>query len=86
MYEVDCKELKKLMIDHDIATTAAFAKVTGVNRDTLSKILDGKLFPTYHVIAGIAKAMKMDSQQIGSIFFKTKVAQDETNIKEEISC
>jgi DNA-binding XRE family transcriptional regulator len=78
MYEVDCKELKKLMIDHDIATNTAFAELTGVNRDTIAKILDGKLFPTYKVIADIAKAMKMDSQQIGSIFFKQKVTQDET--------
>lgn len=78
MYEVDCKELKKLMIDHDIATNTAFAELTGVDRNTLAKMLDGKLFPTYKVITDIAKAMNMDSQQIGSIFFKQKVTSHET--------
>lgn len=73
MFEVDCKELKKLMIDHDIANNTAFAEKAGVDRNTLAKILDGKIFPTYRIISGIAKALEMDSQQIGSIFFKRKV-------------
>lgn len=73
MFEVDCKELKKLMIDHDIANNTAFAEKAGVDRNTLAKILDGKILPTYRIISGIAKALKMDSQQIGSIFFKQKV-------------
>lgn len=73
MFEVDSKELKKLMIDHDIANNIAFAEKTGIDRNTIAKILDGKMLPTYRVITGIAKALSMDSQQIGSIFFKRKV-------------
>lgn len=78
MYEVDCKELKKLMIDHDIDNNTVFAEKTGVDRCTIAKILDGKILPTYRVIESIAKVLKMDSQQIGSIFFKQKVTPNET--------
>jgi len=78
MYEVDCKELRKLMIDHDIDSIVTFAEKTGIDRGTIAKVLDGKMLPTYRVIESLAKVFKMDSQQIGSIFFKQKVTQDET--------
>ena len=83
MYEVDCKELKKLMIDHDIENNTIFAEKTGVDRNTIARIFDGKILPTYRVIESIAKVLKMDSQQIGSIFFKQKVTQYETAEKGE---
>lgn len=73
MYEVDCKELKKLMIDHDISGNTELSRRSGVNRDTITKIFDGKVFPTSKVIINIANALSMDSEQIGSIFFKIKV-------------
>lgn len=80
MFEVDCKELKKLMIDHDIENNTIFSEMTGIDRGTIAKLLDGKVLPTYRVIESIAKALKMDSQQIGSIFFKLKVTPNETNV------
>lgn len=74
MYEVDSKELKKLMIDHDIESISILSEKTGIDRNTIAKILDGKVLPTYRVIERIAKLLQMDSQQIGSIFFKQKVS------------
>lgn len=78
MYEVDCKELRKLMVDHDIDSITTLSEKSGIDRGTIAKTLDGKIQPTYRVIVSFAKVFEMDSQQIGSIFFKQKVSHNET--------
>lgn len=41
MYKVDTKALQKAMIDLDIKTIEQLSEITGVNRNTLSDIING---------------------------------------------
>ena len=73
-YSVDVVELRKAMIDAKIDTIAALSEKSGVNRNTIGDILNGKIRPSGTVIEKIAKALSLDGAQIGRIFFKEELA------------
>ena len=73
-YEVDTIELKKLMIENGIETLEGLKAATNINRNTLSEVINGKAYPSSMVMVQIGKALKMSSSQMGSIFFKPKLA------------
>ena len=54
MYKVDTKKLQKAMIDADIKTIEQLSELTGVNRNTLSDIINGKIFPSSMVMSKLA--------------------------------
>lgn len=76
MYEVDTKELKHIMIDADVATITELADKTGVNRNTLSGILNGSEYPSSMVMHKIMSALGLAPEQAGKIFFAEKLASD----------
>ena len=49
-YRTDVKELKKLMVECDIDTITELAEVSGVDRNTLSKILNEDAQPSAKVM------------------------------------
>lgn len=74
MYKVDTKELQKAMIDADIKTIEQLSELTGVNRNTLSDIINGKIFPSSMVMSKLAYCLKLTSEDAGRIFFAPKLA------------
>jgi len=74
MYQVDTRELRKKMIDADIATIAGLAEASGVDRNTIGAILSEKARPSSAVIDKIAEALGMEGEDIGRIFFATELS------------
>lgn len=68
-YKTDVKELKKLMVEKNVDTITELSARTGVGRDTLSKVLSGKINPSFEVMAKIASSLDMSSEKAGEIFF-----------------
>ncbi|MBQ6455679.1 MAG: helix-turn-helix transcriptional regulator [Mogibacterium sp.] len=73
-YTVDTTELKKAMINAGINTTVELSERSGVNRNTVGGILNGEIRPSSAVIEKIARALSLDGQDIGRIFFKAQLA------------
>lgn len=76
MYKVDTKELQKAMIDADIKTIEQLSELTGVNRNTLSDIVNGKIFPSSMVMSKLAYCLNLTGEDAGRIFFASKLALD----------
>lgn len=73
-YAVDTAELKKAMINAGINTAVELSEKSGVNRNTVGGILNGDIRPSSAVIEKIAKALSLDGNDIGRIFFKLQLA------------
>ncbi len=74
MYVVDVKKIKKLMVDHEIETVEALSDRTGVNRNTLADVLNGKSYPSSMVMTKIGEALNIAAEDMGGIFFAQKVS------------
>jgi transcriptional regulator with XRE-family HTH domain len=74
VYFVDVKVIKKLMVDHGIDTVEELSEKTGVNRNTLSKVLNGKAYPSSLVMQKIGEALEIPARDMGRIFFAQKVS------------
>lgn len=72
-YITDVSELKKRMIDKDIGTIVELSDMTGVNRNTLGLIFNGKVQPTAPVMKKLISVLGLDSDKAGEIFFKQKL-------------
>ena len=73
-YTVDVIELRKAMAEAQLNTIADLSEKSGVNRNTVSDILNGKIRPSGTVIERIAGALSLDGEGIGRIFFKAELA------------
>jgi len=73
-YFVDTNRLKKRMIDCKIETVFELSERTGINRNTLSSILDGKSKPSTASIEKIMTALSISPEDAGTVFFKKKLA------------
>lgn len=73
-YTVDAAELRKAMIDAQINTVVELSEQSGVNRNTIGDILNGKIRPSGTVIEKISSTLSLDSERIGRIFFKIEFA------------
>lgn len=74
MYQVDTKELQKAMIDAGIRTIEQLSDVTGVNRNTLADVVNGRAFPSSMVMAKLTHHLNLSSEHAGRIFFASKLA------------
>ncbi len=74
MYTVDTKELRKCMIGAGYNTIGSLAEASGVNRNTIGKLLNSELKPSTDVIERIAFALKMDGLEVGKIFFANELS------------
>lgn len=73
-YCVDTQELRKAMIDANLPTAVSLAEASGVDRNTIGLILNGKSKPSASVIEKLARALVLDGEGIGRIFFSKKLA------------
>ena len=74
IYTVDSAALRKAMIDNNMLTIDTLSNESGVNRNTISAILDNKSRPSSSVIDKLALALRLDGNDIGRIFFVPKLA------------
>ena len=66
---VDTVALRKLMADHNIHTIAQLSDKSGVNRNTLGKVLNGTERPSVIVMDKLSCALEMSPETSGSVFF-----------------
>ena len=74
-YCTDVKALKKAMIDAGFDTIAQLAIASGIDRNTLGKVLKGIKKPTADVMYKLVKAFKLAPDSAGSIFFTKNLRQ-----------
>ena len=72
---VDTIELRKAMAEARINSMVALSEASGVNRNTLSDILNDKIRPSASVIEKIAKALSLNAETVGRIFFTAVLAE-----------
>ncbi len=66
----DTAALKKLMIDNGIKTTKELSERSGVNRNTLAQVVNGKIQPSADVMQKLVMCLNIEPQTAGCIFFK----------------
>ena len=76
MYKVDTNELRAQMARQGYTTIGQLSDVTGINRNTLSDILNGESYPSGIVMQKIVKALKLEPEAAGRIFFAPALASD----------
>jgi len=69
-YLVDTVELRKEMAEHGITTIGQLADISGVDRNTVSKVLNCKCRPSTSVMEKIASSLNLQPCRAGAIFFK----------------
>ena len=69
MYEVNIAELKKRMIDANLERVINLSARSGVDRNTLSKILNAEIKPSTSVIEKLMMALAISPDDAGKIFF-----------------
>lgn len=76
MYFIDVKEFKKAMIDADLDSIQKLAEKSGVDRNTISFLINGKTLPSTEVMRKLATALELPSERAGRIFFATKLTSN----------
>ena len=76
LYKVDTKELRAQMARRGYTTIGQLTDVTGINRNTLSDILNGESYPSGIVMQKIVKALELEPEAAGRIFFAPAPASD----------
>jgi transcriptional regulator with XRE-family HTH domain len=69
IYKANTNELKKAMIDSEITTISELAELTGVSRNTLSKVLSGDVQPSSEIMDRLVEVLKIAPEIAGRIFF-----------------
>lgn len=68
-YKVDVIELKKIMVEQKLDKIVDLSKVSSVDRNTLSKILNDEIKPSTTVIEKLMSALNIPPERAGRIFF-----------------
>lgn len=79
MYEIDTTELRKAMVEKGMFTSEALSAASGVNRNTVSEVVNGKTYPSTSVMTRIGSALGFSGSEMGRIFFKEKLASNASN-------
>ncbi len=69
----DTIELRKLMVEKGYLTISKLSKDSGIDRNTLSKILKEKKQPSSTVMYRLSDVLQMTDTQAGEIFFSEKL-------------
>lgn len=68
-YKVDIVELKKIMVEQNLDKIVDLANASKVDRNTLSKIINGSAKPSTSVIEKLMSTLHIPSEKAGEIFF-----------------
>lgn len=69
LYKTDIIELKKAMIEAGLDKIIDLAEASGVDRNTISKILSGEIQPSSNVMERFVIALSLPPERAGRIFF-----------------
>ena len=67
--KTDTVAIKKLMIENGCGTVSELAEKTGINRNTLAKVLNGQTQPTSYVMYKLVDIFQIAPEEAGAIFF-----------------
>ncbi len=70
-YKVDIVELKKIMAEKKLEKIIDLSSASTVDRNTLSKVLNGDVKPSTTVIEKLMATLQIPPERTGSIFFST---------------
>lgn len=68
--KTDIIALKKLMIENGFNTTISLSEQSGIDRNTLGKILNGEHQPSAEAMEKLIQALNIEPQKAGEIFFR----------------
>lgn len=68
-YKVDIIELKKIMVEQNLDKIIDLSEASTVDRNTLSKIINGNVKPSTTVIEKLMSALHIPPEKAGLIFF-----------------
>lgn len=68
-YKVDVVELKKIMVEQNLTKLIDLANASTVDRNTLSKVINGDIKPSTTVIEKLMSALHIPPERAGEIFF-----------------
>ena len=68
-FVTDVATIKKLMIDRNIKNIKELSEKSGVNRNTLAKVLNGSAQPSADVMEKLVICLDIEPQAAGQIFF-----------------
>ncbi|MDE7247763.1 MAG: helix-turn-helix transcriptional regulator [Lachnospiraceae bacterium] len=68
-YKVDVVELKKIMVEQNLTKIIDLANASTVDRNTLSKVINGDIKPSTTVIEKLMSALHIPPERAGAIFF-----------------
>ncbi len=69
IYKTDTMALKKMMVENEIETIVALSEKCGINRNTLSQVLNGNIQPSADVMDRLVSALQIPPEKAGRIFF-----------------
>ena len=67
--KTDTIELKKLMVEKGFETINSLSTASGVSRNTLGKVLNGKIQPSADVMYKLVETLEIPAPKAGTIFF-----------------
>lgn len=70
---MDTNALRKKMIDNSIRNIVDLSRKCGINRNTLSDVLSGKIRPSSHVMEALIEVLEIEPEEAGRIFFARKL-------------
>lgn len=73
-FKTDIKTIRILMVKKDFDTIGKFAEASGVDRNTVSKILNGEIQPSSLAMDRIVSCLEIKPEVAGMIFFGQKLA------------
>jgi len=68
--EIDTKAIKIKMVELGIDSYVDMAKRTGLDRITLSNVINGKSKPSSETMDALYKVLELTPEEAGRIFFK----------------
>ena len=68
-YRVDVVELKKIMVEQNLSKITDLSAASTVDRNTLSKVINGDAKPSTTVIEKLMFALHIPPERAGAIFF-----------------
>ncbi|MCR8635774.1 helix-turn-helix domain-containing protein [Paenibacillus radicis (ex Xue et al. 2023)] len=69
IHKTDTIALKKTMVENEIDTIIQLSGKTGINRNTLSQILNGDVQPSADAMDKLVSALMISPEKAGRIFF-----------------
>lgn len=68
-YKIDVGSIRKMMVDMHINTISELSKRSGINRNTLSDVLNGKTRPSSDTMYKLVDCLAIPPSKAGEIFF-----------------